>query len=261
MKQRSSAKKSAKTEAEATPPASGEQQPLITEDASAAPAPARSRRARKAAEPVRDIDPRYLNNEDEMQYALLLALLLQRNGTVRLSAEDLALADTDYNIVFARTRDGRFLEVTAVSAQSGIIRSPEKRKEAQQWNAAAKAPEPPPPSYVPLPEMVTGRGEVLEMETPRIFPTQQFVPRTNPPAETMQDQVRGGVAGAVLPRTDPAETKDGSTPYRFPFEVGTAPSSAQKVDLSAASRRLLEKDQQIAIEQQTAAARVEEQGG
>ena len=96
----------------------------------------RPRKRRPAAPPPEPVqlDPEFVNNPQRMQYALLLALLLrQKNGSATFAQRDLAHTDTDYNILFARTLDGRGLEVTVVSSESGIIRSPEKEREVEKW--------------------------------------------------------------------------------------------------------------------------------
>lgn len=196
--------------------------------------PRRKRRASVETSAI-DLDPKFVNDPTRMQYALLLALLLRnKDGSAKFSAKDFDLVDTDYNILFARTLDGKSLEVTVVSAQSGIIRSP---KGEQQWPAESPnqynfSPMPPAPQTTPTdpPNVIrfdNTQHEVSAEETPE----QRFLRMAGIPNGSSQ------------------------TTYHLPFEVGHSPSSA--VDLGAMQtslqqQRVINLDNAIA-EQEAAA--------
>jgi hypothetical protein len=246
-----------------------------------------SRRRRRPPAPPPEplqLDPEFVNSPDRMQYALLLALLLrQKNGTTTFSQKDLDHTDTEYNILFARTLDGRGLEVTVVSSESGIIRSPAKQKEVEQWQkdqdmrrAEAMAYQPlPPPSknflmnstFVPgavLGQPATGEnpGGGVPRETAG-FPV-QFPPGANPGSGFAIPQVPPQQRAEViqLPNPGPQATTDGSDAYHFPFQVGTNPQNAvgpsfPGMNLSQVHQQLLEKDQQVQSQELEAIARQE----
>lgn len=206
------------------------------------------RRARKPSQPTAPIEllPEFLNDPTRMQYALLLALLLRQNGTVKFTAKDLEPADTEYNILFARTLDGKALEVTVVSATSGILKSPENTKGDTQWPHAPGAvagglayqyqPPPLPPSMEDL--MAMSNLKLQQM--------------TGGNQETMQNVV------TMTPQKPSPETpRDGSAPFQFPFEVGDRPSEAHPQDMSVMAQNLLQKDKLIAQQEAEAIARQE----
>jgi hypothetical protein len=250
-----------------------------------APAPRRRRPAAFPPEPLQ-LDPEFVNNPQRMQYALLLALLLrQKNGSATFAQKDMAHTDTDYNILFARTLDGKGLEVTVVSSESGIIRSPAKEREAEQWRkvqedlerkmmmtAFQPLPQPSMPSLMssmyrpgdanPVPQ-VTGSspGGGLPRGTDG-FPI-QFQPGANPGSgfaipPTQQQQTAEVIQ---LPNRSPAATTDGSTAYHFPFQVGANPREAQgpstPMNLNQVHQQLLEKDLEIQTQELEAMARQE----
>jgi hypothetical protein len=93
------------------------------------------RKRKEPSEPIR-LDPRFVADPERMQYALLLALLLRQNGRATFSKKDMEYDDAEYNIVYTRSLDGQHLEVNVVSAESGIIRSPER---AKQWQTEQSA--------------------------------------------------------------------------------------------------------------------------
>jgi hypothetical protein len=193
------------------------------------------RRTRKLAVPPTpvEIPHELLNDAPRMKYALLLALLLRQNGTVKFSGKDLQAVDTDYNIVFARTLDGRALEVTVVSATSGILKSPENMKGDAQWSKDVQTFTQ--PIYNPPPS---------PMET-----AQAIVSGTSPIATVLQMPQHGD---------SPTIPRDGSAPFQFPFEVGDRPATAGPIDLNLAAQTLLVKDRLIAQQEQEAIARQEQ---
>lgn len=233
---------------EAVPEAPPGEQPL----AAAAPA-AKPRRARSAADPIQ-IDPTFVSNPARMQYALLLALLLRSRGTARFTAKDMMHVDTDYNVVFARSLDGQFLEVTVVSAESGIIRSPEaemelwKRKALQDAETAAYSQLPAAPAVEHYPSVA-----------PNPNPATMGMMGTNEPTAQQQQPVQPIFQTSPDQRTLPTGTLTRETQsrvYQNPFEVGDSPQNA-RVDLSAYAAKLASQDQSIAAGQDAAIARVE----
>ena len=235
---------------------------------------ARPRKRRPAAFPPEPIqlDPDFVHNPQRMQYALLLALLLrQKNGSATFAQKDLAHTDTDYNILFARTLDGRGLEVTVVSSASGIIRSPEKEREVEKWKKEQEEIEyqktmmmafhqlPPaspnsstnftsanPSQGFPARGIGSNLGGGLQKATEGL--PVQFPPGANPGAGFAIPAVSPQTTAQVIqfaPNRDQAETTDGSSAYHFPFQVGANPQEAEaasRMDLSQVQQQLMAKD-------------------
>lgn len=238
----------------------GETEP---QEAMASEAPATPPRRRRQAEPTPpiELDPQFIHNPERMQYALLLALLLRLRGTARFSAKDMAPVDTDYNILFARTLDGKFLEVTVVSAESGIIRSPENAKEAMQWieksivdsNNISYQPLPQPPQ----PSQTSPAAELYQLHgmDPNMWTSSPSVPTIPTPSETKV--MSFPTEPAKNARSSPIQPADGSVPFQFPFQTGDRPETAEKPDLAAWQAKLLHQDRQLAAEEQAAIERQE----
>ena len=230
-------------------------------------APKKRRKLQTPAAPV-ELDPQYVANPERMQYALLLALLLRQKGTAKFSAKDMEYVDTDYNILFARTLDGQHLEVTVVSAQSGIIRSPERERQQEVWRLKEEAARtltypniPPAPSTEhPAAALFTLQG----MDPNQIYagfppqPVRPFDP------DQMAQKAQAGLApasiqpqGQVVPfPVDQQKNPDGSAPYHFPFQTGDRPETAGPVNLDHLHQQLLQRDQEI---QQQEAEAIERQ--
>ena len=251
------------------------------------PPPRRRRPAAPPPEPLQ-LDPEFVNNPQRMQYALLLALLLrQKSGSATFSQKDMAHQDTDYNILFARTLDGKGLEVTVVSSESGIIRSPAKEREAEKWRKEQEDREtqmmmtafnPLPPSSMPSlmssiyrpdgaansPYPVTGSSPGGGLGRVTDASPVQFQPGANPgggfaiPPATGPQQTAEVIQ---LPNRSPTETTDGSNAYHFPFQVGTNPQDAKgpaaPMTLNQVHQQLLDKDQEIQNQELEAMARQE----
>ena len=229
--------------------------------------PKKRRKLQTPAAPM-ELDPQYVANPERMQYALLLALLLRQKGTAKFSAKDMEYVDTDYNILFARTLDGQHLEVTVVSAQSGIIRSPERERQQEVWRLKEEAARtltypniPPAPSTEhPAAALFTLQG----MDPNQIYagfppqPVRPFDPNQ------MAQKAQAGLApasiqpqGQVVPfPVDQQKNPDGSAPYHFPFQTGDRPETAGPVNLDHLHQQLLQRDQEI---QQQEAEAIERQ--
>lgn len=220
------------------------------------------KKKRRQAQPIAplELDPEFVNNPQRMQYALLLALLLRARGTARFIQSDMSHQDTDYNILFARTLDGRALEVTVVSAESGIIRSPEREKDRWQpkdkdQDAAAERTS----TYVPLP----GASETENAAA--IFSQLHNMGLT---LDSTPSQATTAPQGTVVqfpidhpPATpNPATPADGSAPYHFPFQTGDRPETAGDLNLSALQARLVQRDLQLEAEEAAAIERMENEG-
>jgi hypothetical protein len=193
------------------------------------------RKTPESQEPI-ELDPAFVNNPGRLQYAFLLALLFRCGGTAKFSKLDMDLNDTDYNILFARTLDGKMLEVTVVSSESGIIRS----SEAPLWQAGQT---PTPEQYVPLPAG---------------YPAQELLDLHNRPAPSpapAQAEAQQGATVLPMPAPPPAEATP--KPYVFPFQSGNSPADAGPVDLDALTAQVMGKDRRIAQEEREAASRVE----
>ena len=222
------------------------------------------------------LDPEFINNPQRMQYALLLALLLrQKDGSATFTQKDMDHNDTDYNVLFARTLDGKGLEVTVVSSESGIIRSPEKEREAAKWRQRQEEedirtltfqtlPPPPPssdhPTYGDHPAAAMLRLQGMDptlagMAQPGANPNGGFalsqLPQEQPqPATVVQ-----------MPTPKASATADGSTPYHFPFQVGESPATAvgaaAPMNLGLIEQQLLAKDAEVQAQEQAAIERQE----
>jgi hypothetical protein len=249
------------------------------------------RRMRKVAEPngMVELSDDLMQSPLKMQYALLLALLLRSKGTAKFSAKDLETVDSDYNIVFARTLDGRSLEVTVVSSTSGILKSPEHGNAEAAWTQQGAADRlgaiggygpPPAPNLQPGPETLGSLDAEIDSlltkeksyaEQGLRLPSNLAIHLQNLQAQRLEAEVALGAA-YLGPRKVPTKVqeipvrapaveqpKDGSRPYQFPFETGNSPATAQPVDLTAMSRTLLLKDNQIAEEQAQAIERQQQQ--
>jgi len=251
------------------------------------PSPRPARRRRPAAAPPEplQLDPEFVNNPTRMQYALLLALLLrQKNGSATFSQRDMGHTDTDYNILFARTLDGKSLEVTVVSSESGIIRSPEKEREAEKWRFQQTEMAMRELTYQQLPQGSTSSStpSIVGLSTPRTeadfqslrigrnpgggLPTEmagflQTPPGANPGSGFGIPPLPGKTAEVIqLPRPNPTEA-EGTTSYHFPFQVGDNPQTAvgpnPPMDLDRMAQQLLQKDQELAQQEQEAVTRQE----
>jgi hypothetical protein len=211
------------------------------------------------------LDAVYLQNIPKMNFALLLVMLMRENGKLTLTQEDMDLADDErHNICFALSLDGTALEVSVVSAQSGIIRSPEATAWAQP-NQQTQAPQPGANQFLP--------------------PSMQYQPPPPAPELTEEEQRRLqalNIVEAWQQNLSPAAGGDGGPPQPeqgssqpnrivempaakptpamekvFPFQVGTSPQDARQVNLSEMQNQMLRKDHEIAQEEAAAAARVE----
>lgn len=237
----------------------------------------RRRRRQEPKTPIQ-LDPQFVNDPQRMQYALLLALLLRHNGTAKFSKADMDHVDTDYNILFARTLDGHSLEVTVVSAESGIIRSPEKQRELELWNASRELTEKTStyPPYHPLPSSDApahpaaaffalhgmdpkSQFQGIQAQTPGQTPQPiQWAQRPDQPQGTAAE---GGPRVVPFPQTPPTTPADGSAAYTFPFQVGDRPETSQSLSLDQLQSRLMQKEQQVQQEEQAAIQRMEEENG
>jgi hypothetical protein len=189
-----------------------------------------------------ELDPELVKNPARMNYALLLALLQRNDGEVTLTKRDLEVDEEHLNVLFALSLDGTRLNVSVVSTDSGIIRSPEAK-----W--APSQSQTPPYLSPPLPDAAD--REALEA------------------LRQLNQPVRAGLAGSEALRVVemPQPAPRGSTPpgpaakpsetpgYVFPFETGSSPTTAT-TNLQSLQAELA-KDQKVALEQQQAAARVE----
>lgn len=88
-------------------------------------------RTPKKDEPEVEIDHELLDHPAKMNYILLLALLNKNKGHIEFRQEDIEINDEDYNVVFAKSLDGKRIVVSIVSVQSGILKTP--HKEQQTW--------------------------------------------------------------------------------------------------------------------------------
>jgi hypothetical protein len=222
-----------------------------------------------------------------MQYSLLLALLLrQRNGSATFSQKDLAHTDTDYNILFARTLDGKSLEVTVVSSESGIIRSPAKEREAEKWRreqeeigmmtaAFQQLPPPSTPSSTTFTGGPSGPQDLFSKlheigwnpggGPPRATDNSpvQYQPGANQSGFAIPQGPAPAQTAEVIPMPNPgpATPTDGSTSYHFPFQVGSNPLEAKGpeslMNLDRVHQQLLAKDQEVLNEEREAIARQE----
>lgn len=204
------------------------------------------RRRNRAATPPPAIEPielaaEFVSDTPRMQYALLLALLLRMNGAAKFTREDMSHNDADYNIVFSRTLDGQHLEVTVVSSQSGIIRSPGARSEQQ------------PPQFAQLPLPGALPEATLEENLRRAL-------WENEKSEARPQEPTGyAETSTVAESLKPTLTEQTPKPQIFPFDVGQTPDTARRMDLDSLRSRLLYRENQILQEQTEAAARLEEQ--
>jgi hypothetical protein len=226
--------------------------------------PALPKKKRRQAQPIvpLELDPEFVNNPQRMQYALLLALLLRARGTARFTQADMSHQDTDYNILFARTLDGRCLEVTVVSAESGIIRSPEKEKE--KWQSRDKDQDAAggrTSTYVPPPGASETENAAAIFSQLHNTPLNWALP---PSATTDPAAPQGTVVQFPIdhpaPTPNPTTPADGSVPYHFPFQTGDRPETAGELNLSVLQTRLMQRDQQVAAEEAAAIERMESEG-
>jgi hypothetical protein len=212
------------------------------------------------------LDEMYIQNIPKMNFALLLVMLMRENGKVTLTQEDMDLADDErHNICFALSLDGTALEVSVVSAQSGIIRSPEATAWAQP-NQQTQAPHPganqfqppsmqyqPPPPPPELSEEEARRLQALNIVEG--WQRSQF-----PAAGADGGQPRPELESSQPPNRIvemPAAKQTPAMEKVFPFQVGTSPQDARQVNLSEMQNQLLRKDHEIAQEEAAAAERVE----
>lgn len=239
--------------------------------------PARKRRRMPEKLPPIELDPSFVHRPERMQYALLLALLLRQHGTARFSAKDMEHVDTDYNILFARTLDGQHLEVTVVSAESGIIRSPEKQKQEEQWHTKEEEKT---SVYQPLTfhpssddnpaavfyrlhgmgmDKTTGAAQVTPGEMTALTPERLAGLQQQKAAQDLAASQQSHQPQVVqFPPSDPRKPTDGSAPYAFPFQVGDRPETSEKLNLATMQAQLMQKDSQIAAEEQAAIERLEQ---
>jgi hypothetical protein len=210
------------------------------------------RRRRNDPEPIA-LDTAAIRNLPKMNFALLLALLMrERDGKVRLTQRDLDAADDErLNILFALTLDGKALEVSLVSTQSGIIRSPEAHAWAQasdiQPQPAGTQPQqiiPPAPTYNSPPPPPADEASARQQ-------AQEIVRNWQ--------QADGGEAARIVEMPNPQQGSRKAPEAIFPFQVGSSPQDAKQVNLSDLQTEL-QKDRQIQEQEQRANARAEAGG-
>jgi hypothetical protein len=172
-----------------------------------------------------EIPQEFLNDSDRMLYILILGLLAKMGGTVRLTAKDLEKADDDCNVIYSVTASGKALEVTAVPPQSGILRSPTKRKVAET---------------VRLPDQIVYQPLPIPGRLPDAYTPEQIA--------RLEDTLHNG--GFIKDSQDKPKIV-------FPFETGNRPEDTRPLTLNDSAQKLLQRDQQVAAEQAEAAARVE----
>lgn len=209
----------------------------------------RPHRRRNGPEPV-NLDVAAIRNLPKMNFALLLALLMREpGGRVLLKQRDLDAADDErLNILFALTLDGKALEVSLVSTQSGIIRSPEANAWAQasdiQQQPAAAQPQqivlPPTYNSPPLPPADEAAAREQAQEIVRNW----------------QQSEAGGEAARIVEMPNPQQGSRKAPEMVFPFQVGSSPQDARQVNLSELQTELA-KDRQIQQQEQQANARAE----
>ena len=209
----------------------------------------RAPRRKNIPEPI-NLDIAAIRNLPKMNFALLLALLMREpDGKVQLKQRDLDAADDErLNILFALSLDGKALEVSLVSTQSGIIRSPEAHAWAQPGEVLPQQPAATQqlvaqPSYQspPLPPAD---------ETSARQQAQQIV------REWQQQPEAGGEAGRIVEMPNPQPGSRKAPEAIFPFEVGSSPQEARRVNLSEIQTEL-QRDQQIQQQEIRANARAE----
>jgi hypothetical protein len=211
------------------------------------------------------LDDVYIQNIPKMNFALLLVMLMRENGKVTLTQEDMDLADDErHNICFALSLDGTALEVSVVSAQSGIIRSPEATAWAQPNQHQTFAPQ----GADPLSHLANqGTQYNPPPPAPELSEEEQRRLQALSIVESWQQQnlspAAGGDGGPPQPEpgTQPnriVEMPAKQTPEKvFPFQVGTSPQDARQVNLSEMQSQMLRKDHEIAEQEAAAAERVE----
>lgn len=206
----------------------------------------RPQRRRNGPEPV-SLDVAAIRNLPKMNFALLLALLMREpGGRVLLKQRDLDAADDErLNILFALALDGKALEVSLVSTQSGIIRSPE----AQAWAQPGEVPNQQPAA--------TQQIAPPSYQSPPLPPADEASARQQAQEITREwQQAAGGEAGRIVEMPNPQPASRKPPEAIFPFQVGTSPQDAKQVNLSDLQTEL-QKDRQIQEQEQRANARAE----
>jgi hypothetical protein len=214
------------------------------------------RRRRHEIEPI-TLDTAFIRNLPKVNFALLLALLMREKGRVQLTQRELDAADDErLNVMFALSLDGKALEVSLVSTQSGIIRSPEANlwaqpgENLQQLQPGAIQSQtilsPPPYSSPPLPP-VADESARREQAAAIVRDWQQQHPDGSGPE-----------AGRIVEMPNPQQPQQArkAPEMVFPFQVGANPQDAKSVSLSEIQTDL-QRDRQIQQQEQIAAARVE----
>lgn len=197
-----------------------------------------------------ELDPSFLESPERMNYALLLALLLRDKGTISLTHKELQHTDTEYNIVFAVSLDGQHLEVRAVSAESGIIRSPEAKWAPNQATPAAQTYTAPP--LPPGDSELLAQLQYLHQNDIKVISNERE--GSLPPDQEHRIVEMTPSSRPTAPRPS---GQTGGPGYAFPFENGQSPDTATATTLDALTATMLRRDQATAMEEQRAAERVE----
>lgn len=207
-------------------------------------APMPKTRQRKVApqlEPL-DIDGDLLDNPERMNFVLLLAMLAKSDGKAEFSKAELDIEEGDFNIMFAKSIDGKKVIVSIVSVQSGILKAPAARKENAAWQEET-------PDYQKarrlLPPDPTEPGGAGLLKMPSTADMMGVTAEATPQEMFLQQAQ--------------AEQKAKLSGTTLPFQIGSSPQTAGPVDLGAYSRSE-QKSQQIAMEEAEIAARVEQEG-
>lgn len=210
--------------------------------------PRRPRTPRRRSErPAIELDHEFSRSPEKMNYALLLALLLRAGGVVKLTQADLERAADEQNILFALSPDATYLEVSVVSTESGIIRSPEAKWAPNQTQPIYAAPPLPGEALQALEQLAT-QPQYTSGANPQLEPSKLV--QMPPPQQHQQ-----------IPPGPPAPTgAAGEKPagYVFPFETGQSPQTASRNLESLQSE--LAKDRQVALQESQAASKVEGHG-
>lgn len=197
--------------------------------------------------PLRDIDieSTLLNDPQRMNYILLLALLSARNGEAAFNQEQLEVDESAYNIVFARSLDGKKLVVSIVSAQSGILSAPGKvGDKMSQWQ----------PSTPLTPQPLPGAGDERLPTRPQMLAASHVEPTT--PQERFLLESLAKQPGPTETQGQPAATTERPMPS-YPFEIGERPADTRPMpDLGAyardANRSVQVEQSQVEIDQRVA---------
>lgn len=222
-------------------------------NAAAQPSPEqymRPPRRRNGPEPV-SLDVNAIRNLPKMNFALLLALLMREpDGRVLLKQRDLDAADDErLNILFALSLDGKALEVSLVSTQSGIIRSPEAHAWAQPSDIQQQ-----PAAAQPHQQILAAPS----YNSPPLPPAEYEANARQQAQEIVRNwQAEGGAeAGRIVEMPNPQPASRKAPEMVFPFQVGTSPQDAKQVNLSEIQTEM-QKDRQVQQQEQQANARAE----